>query len=135
MNQINPLHIGALLVVLLAFLFFTLSGAKKDLLEEKELYAQSEKLAIELNALKDVYADMKKTQVSVERLLSQSFLKPAALVIKKDKISIKISSKSIDARVLDSLMSKILNGSYKIKELKIKKLSPTTASLEMEILW
>jgi len=135
MSQVNPLHIGALLVAFLAFLFFTLSGVKAEFNEEKALYQESEKLALELRGLKDVYADKKKTEKSLERLLAQSSLKSASLVIKKEKKSIKIDSKSIDTKALNSLMGKILNGSYNIKELQIKKLSDTKASLEMEILW
>jgi len=135
MNQINPLHIGALLGVLLAFLFFTLSGIKSDLIEEKSLYHESEKLALELSGIKAVYADKKKIQKSLERLLAQSSLKSASLKIKKDKKSIQISSKSMDAKALNSLMSKILNGSYYVSELKIKRVSESKASLKMEIKW
>lgn len=135
MNQINPLHIGAILGVLLAFLFFTLSGIKADLVEEKSLYHESEKLALELSALKAVYADKKKIQNSLERLLAQGSLKSASLKIKKDKKSIQISSKSMDAKALNSLMSKILNGSYNVSELKIRRVSESKASLKMEIKW
>lgn len=135
MNQINPLHVGALLLALLAFVFFTLSEMKLELQEEERLYSQSEKLAVELSGLKEVYADKKKTQNSLERLLAQSSIKSADLVLKKEKKSLYISATSVDAKLLNSLMGKILNGSYKIKELQIKKLSDSKASLEMEILW
>jgi hypothetical protein len=135
MNQVNPLHVGALLVVLLAYLFFTLGEIKSEFEDEKALYLESEKLAVELSALKDVYADKKKTQRSIERLLAQSSLQSADLAVKKDKKSIKISSKSIDAKVLNSLMGKVLNGSYNVSQLQIKRLSETRASLEMEIKW
>jgi len=135
MSQINPLQIGALLVVLLVFLLFRLEGVKKDLAEEKALYMESEKLAVELRGLKDVYADKKRTQKSLERLLAQSSIKSAELDVKKEKKSVRISTKSIEAKVLNSLMGRILNGPYKVRELEIKKLSQTKASLEMEILW
>jgi len=135
MNQVNPLHIGALLVALLAFLLFTLKGVNTELAEEKALYLESEKLAVELSALKDVYAQKKHTQKAIERLLSQSSLKSTNLVVKKDKKFIKISSKSMDAQALNSLMGKILNGSYNIKALQINRLSETKASLDMEIQW
>jgi phosphoketolase len=135
MNKINPLHIGALLVVLLAFLFFTLSQTREELVQEKALFAESEKLAVELSSLKDVYANKKRMQKSLERLLAQSSLKSADLNMKKDKKSIKISSKSIDTKALNSLMGKILNASYNVTTLKIKKLSETKASLELEIKW
>jgi hypothetical protein len=135
MNQINPLHVGVLFVVLLAYLFFTLGEIKSEFEDEKALYLESEKLAVELSGLKDVYADKKKTQKSIERLLSQSSLKSANFTVKKDKKSISVSSKSIDAKVLNSLMGKVLNGSYNVSQLQIKRLSKTKASLEMEIKW
>ena len=135
MNQINPLHIGALLVVVLLYLFYTLSTTKDSLAEEKLLYMQSEKLALELHSLKESYADAKKTQSSLERIFSQRILKPAALEIQKEKKSLKVSSKSMDLKSLNALMSKLLNGTYNIKAMQIKKLSDTKASFEMEIAW
>ena len=135
MNQINPLHVGAFLVVFIAFLLFTLSSVKTEMTEEKTLYETSEKLAVDLSSLKDVYADKKKTKRAIDRVLSQSSLKTAALDVKHEKSSVRISSKSIDTKALNALMGKILNGSYNITELKIKKLSETKASLKMEIKW
>lgn len=135
MNQINPLHIGALLVVVIAFLFFTLSGMKTEMVEESELYEKSEKLAVELSSLKAVYANKKKTKRAIDRILSQSSLKSASLEVKHEKSSVRISSKGMDTKALNSLMGKVLNGSYNITELKIKKLSETKASLRMEIKW
>jgi hypothetical protein len=123
------------LKTLLAYLFFTLGEIKSEFEDEKALYLESEKLAVELSGLKDVYADKKKTQKSIERLLSQSSLKSANFTVKKDKKSISVSSKSIDAKVLNSLMGKVLNGSYNVSQLQIKRLSKTKASLEMEIKW
>ena len=135
MNQINPLHIGVLLVVVITFLFFTLSGMKTEMQEENELYEASEKLAVELSSLKSVYADKKKTKKAIERILSQSSLKSAALEVKRENSLIRISSNSIDTKALNSLMGKVLNGSYNVTELKIKKLSETKATLNMEIKW
>lgn len=135
MNQINPLHVGALLGAVLLFLLFQLSGVKKELEEEKASYLESEKLAIELSSLKEVYADNKKIQDALERLFAQASLSSAELAIKKEKNSIRVSSKSIDSKALSTLMGKILNSSYNIKELQIKRLSETRASLEMEIQW
>lgn len=135
MNQLNPLHIGALLVALIAFLLFTLSGMKKEMIEEKRLYQTSEKLAVELSSLKDAYADKQKTKRAIESILSLNFLQSTALDVKREKSSVKISSKSIDAKALDTLMGKILNGSYNVTELQIKKLGETSASLKMEIKW
>ncbi len=135
MNQINPLHIGGLLLTLLAFLMFQLSHVQSELAEAKREFAKSEKVAVDLNSLKTVYANKKRTKKALERILSQSSLRSAGLDIKRTKEFVKISSPSIDLRALNSLMGKILNGSYKISELKIKKSSETKASLLLEIKW
>jgi hypothetical protein len=133
MNQINPLHIGALLGVVILFLFFQLSSAKEELKVADREYKSSEKLAVDLSSLKSVYADKKKTKKALERILSQSLIKQAKLTIQREKKSIKVSSKSVQTKVINLLMGKLLNGSYNIKSLKIKKLSETKASLSMEI--
>jgi hypothetical protein len=135
MNKINPLQIGALLIIIILFLLFKLSGLKTELAEVNENYKKSEKLAIDLSSLKSVYANKKKIKSAINRILSQRSLKSANLEIKQEKKFIKISSKSIDTAALNSLMGKVLNGSYNITNLKIKKLSETKASLMMEIKW
>lgn len=135
MNQINPLHIGGLLLTLLAFLMFQLSGIKSELAEAKSEFEKSEKVAVDLSSLKAVYANKKRTKKALERILSQSSLRSAELDIKRTKEFVKISSLSIDTRALNFLMGKILNGSYKISQLKIKRLSETKASLLLEIKW
>jgi len=133
MNQVNPLHIGALLGVVILFLFFQLSSAKADLKIADKEYKSSEKLAVDLNSLKAVYADKKKIKKALERIFAQSSIKQAKLTISRERKSIKVSSKSVETKVLNSLMGKLLNGSYNITSLKIKKLSETKASLSLEI--
>ncbi len=135
MNQLSPLHVGALLVVVLLYLFYTLQNTKDELQEEKALYMQSEKLALELYSLKESYADGKKTQSALERLFAQSSLKAAAFEVQKEKKFMKISAKSVDLKSLNTVMSKLLNSSYNITQMQIKKLSETKASFEMEIAW
>lgn len=135
MNQINPLHIGALLLVFIMFLFFKLSGIKEELVEAKQEYKVSQKLALNVSSLKSVYENKRRTKTAIERVLHQRLLQSANFKIQREKDAIKISSQSIDASALNFFMGKILNGTYDIRVLKIKKLSQTTASLEMEILW
>lgn len=135
MNQINPLHIGGLLIVLIAFLLFSLSGVKEELSEAKSEFLVSKTLAIDLHKLKSVYANKKKIRSNINRILSQSSIKATKLSVKREKKFIKISAKNIDTLALNTLMGKILNDSFNISMLKIKKLSETKASLEMEIKW
>jgi len=125
MNRINPLYLGAFLVVLLVFSSFKLSGAKSDLTDMKEAYKQSSKLSTELSGLKKVYS--KKVKLSA--------LKTASVVQKTTKTGVILSSKGMNIKELNSLMSKVLNGTYNVTALKVKKLSKTKVSLHMEIKW
>ena len=135
MNRVNPLHMGMFFVVLITFLFFQLSSVKTELEEAKSSFETSEKLAVDLSSLKSAYADKKKIKKSLEKILANRTLRAVNLKIKRNKKSIRISAKSIDARVLNTLMGKVLNGSFNIVILKVKTLSETKASLEMEIKW
>ena len=135
MNRINPLYIGALLVMLLLLSLYLLSGAKSSLLQAKESFKQTQKIANELSGLKKTYANQKKSKRSLQRILAQPSLKPAAIKAEYKKSGLKLYSKSIDKKGLDFLMGKLLNASYDIRKLKIKRLSDEQASFELEIKW
>lgn len=135
MNQPSPLHIGAFLVVLLAFLFYQLSSVKASLKEEQLLYMQSKKLATQLSGLKDAYGTKEKTISSIQRLLMQSSLKSSALKMQQGKESLTLTSQAMDLSAINSLMGKLLNGSYKIAALNIERLSESQARLSVEIKW
>jgi len=135
MKQINPLQIAALLLVMLLFAFFKLNSAKVELKEAQANYKESEKLALELYGLKEVYANKKYTQRALERILRQPSLKKANVKTTKTKTGISIKVASLDYRGLNSFMGKILNGNYNIVKLKIKRETPQKASLAMEIKW
>lgn len=125
MNRINPLYLGLLLVVLLLLVSFKLSGAKTQLRDAKKSYNESAKLSTQLSELKKVYT----------KKINLNSFKSDLLSVKKTKTGVVLSSNTLDAKVLNSLMSKVLNGAYEVKKLKIKKLSETKASLYMEIKW
>ncbi len=123
MNRINPLYLGVLLIAMLIFVSFKLSGAKSDLASAKKSYNDSSKLSIQLSELKKVYT----------KKINLNSFKSESLAIKKTKTGIIVSSDSMDIKVLNSLMSKVLNGAYEIGKLKIKRLSDTKVTLYMEI--
>jgi predicted PurR-regulated permease PerM len=133
MNQINPLHILGLLLVVILFLFFKLSSVQEEIIEADKNFNKSEKLALDVSALKNTYADQRRIEKNLQKIFSNRLLQSANLTVKKLKKSIKVSTQSIDKRALDYLMGKILNDSYNITSLKIKQLSREKASLEMEI--
>ena len=135
MKSINPLHLIALLLVILLFLYIQLSSAKDELRQTQETYKETLTLTTDLKGLNEIYSDKKGVQKAIEMILKQHSLKSANVQQTLGKSSIVISSESMDQTALNSLMSKILNGSYKVHTFTIKRLSDTKANFVMEIKW
>ena len=135
MNRINPLYVGLFLVLFVVFLAFKLGSVKSDLLGAKEEYAKTSKLAVSLSGLKSTYADKKKLKNSLRRILALSAVRQANIVKDEKKSNVKLSSQSMDKKALNVLMGKLLNGSYNITSMKIKRLSKERVSFKMEIKW
>ena len=135
MNRINPLHIILVLLLVLAIFIFKLSNAKEDLSVVKSELSKTVQLATELTGLQKVYADKKRVRNALKRVLKQHTLTSVNIEQKVTKSGIRLSSKMISLGALNSLMGKILNGSYKIASLKIRRLSDSTASIVLDIKW
>lgn len=135
MNRINPLHVAALLIMLLLFFMFKLSGAKEELSQTKALYQETLSVSTELKALNESYSDKERIRKSINLLLSHTSLKSANITQKVQSSNMFLSSASLDSTALNFLLGKVLNGAYNISSLKIKRLSEKSASLEMEIKW
>lgn len=125
MIRINPIYIGLLLLVIFCFFSFKLYNAKAEFLKEQKSYKEMSALSIKLSQLKKIYTK----KPNLLRLKSKS------VVLKKIKDGVILSSSSIDKSELNFIMSRVLNNSYRITQLKIKKLNQNKASLYMEIKW
>jgi len=135
MNRLHPLHIGALLVVVLLFSFFKLNAAKQQLHQAQKSYKESEHLALELSALKDTYGNKKKIQKQIQKIVALRTLSNANIQTLWKKKGVVLSSSSLDLKALNLFMGKILNSNVNIVKLKITKKDDLRASLEMEIQW
>jgi len=135
MNRLNPLYIVIFFVMILLFTLFQLSSAKKELGVSELAYKETLALSTKLSTLRKTYGDKMKVKKSLNRILSQSSLKEAKISKKVTSSSMIISSESIKLNELNSLMSKILNGSYQISKLSIKRLDNKNANLNMVIKW
>lgn len=135
MRAINPIYIGLLLVVVLLVSIFSLNSAKSELIESKNKFTEKLEIANELDGLKKSYSKDSSSQKNLKRILSQKALKSANLNVKFKKGSVSLESKEMDRKSLNFLMTKILNGTYNVTNMKIKKLNDSKASFEMEIQW
>lgn len=135
MNRINPLYVGALLVVFLIMSIYLLNSSKQSLSEVKSSFKETQKLASELSSLKKAYANDLSSKKEIIKLLAHRNLKATDIKADYKNSGVKISTDSIDKKSLDFLMGKLLNSTYDIRTIKIKRLSDEKASLELEIKW
>ncbi len=135
MNRINPIHIAALLIVLLFFIMLKLNAVKEELADTKESYAQTLVLAQKIKGLKSSYFNKTKVLKSINTLLRNGTVRSADITKKVTNSSILLTSDNMNIRSLNFLMGKILNGSYVISDLQIKRLTDKKASLKLEITW
>ncbi len=133
MKKVNPLYILSFVLLLLIFVGVKLSKVSKDKDYLESQLAQNESIALEITALKKSWAASKKNSSSLDRLIRSSSLRSANLKTKKKRDSYTISSESIDSKSVDFLLSKIYNGTYMVKKLYIKRVTPHSVSLKMEI--
>lgn len=134
MNRVNPLHIVALLVMLILFLVFQISGVKKQLAVTADSLDESKEIALKTVAYKEFY-NKEKIKKALERILRQPSLKNADIIVKRDKEKVTVQAKSLSLGTLNLLMSKVLNGAYTINRLSIKRIDAQHAALQMEIKW
>lgn len=135
MSRLNPLYIALLLVGVLLFMMMRLHSAQQELNQEKLLYSKTQLLADKIYGLKSTYFNKTKVQRSLNTILRRSLLRNANITKKVTNSSFLITSDNMNIRSLNFLMSKVLNGTYDIAQLKIRRLSDEKASLKMEIKW
>jgi len=135
MNRINPLHIIVILIVIFLFFVMKLHDAKSTLVEDKARYEKRLLLANELTALRKNYFNKAIVQRGISRILSSAILRSKKIDKKVSSSHILLNAKDLDLASLNYLLSKILNGSYVVKVLKIKRVDDKKASLKMEIKW
>lgn len=135
MNRVNPLYIVLLLLTIFAISILKLSSAKNELKDAQNSYKTTTTLSNELGSLKSAYSDGNRINRSLKALLNHPGLKASKLHYKFKKSSVTISSEGMSSNSLNMIMSKILNSSYNISLLHVKKLSETKVNFKMEIQW
>ena len=133
MNKINPLHIIALLFVLVLFSFVQAQRAKKELTQERTLFLQSQEIAQKTAAYKKLYSE--KNKKALKRILTPAFVKNKNLQVKQNENIFVISSPAISLSALNSLLSNVFNAAYRVQKLEVKKIDERSASLHLEIVW
>lgn len=133
MRQINPLYISLLFVVVLLLVFIKLHNAKEDQNRAKSDLVKTEMMAKRIVALKRNWDDGKARERALEKVLKASVLRNAGLIKKRKGKIITVTTKKVDAKAVEFLLNKLLNGTYAIRNIQLRRLNNEYASMRMEI--
>lgn len=134
MRQINPLYISLLLVVVLVIVFTKLHNTKDDYNESKNDLKKTEMMAKRLVALKRNWGEDRRKEEALLRVLKSSILREADLKKKRDGKILTITAEKADAKAVEFLLNKLMNGTFAIRSMRIRALDDAFASLHVEIL-
>lgn len=135
MNRVNPLYMIAFLILILVFTFFQVSTAKKEFTEIKVFYKETLELSHKLQSLDSIYSDKVTIKKALNRILKQQTLRSVQIKKTVSSSSLVLSSQTMSKIGLNSLMSKIVNGSYYLSSFEIKKGKDNNVAFSLEIKW
>jgi len=135
MNRINPLHIIAFIVVLSMFFTFKISQSKDELQELKLEYKKTLSVATKIDEFKKSYKNKNLVKKRLNKILNNSILRKSEIKKEVKNSKIILIASEIDKASLNYLMSKLLNKTFNITKLDIKKIDTQKASLKLEIKW
>ena len=133
MRQINPLYLSLLFIVILLLVFVKLNDAKEDQNRAKSDLVKTEMMAKRILALKRNWDESKSREKALEKVFKASVLKSSGLLKKRKGKLITVTSKKIGAKAVEFLLNKLLNGTYVIRSMQLRRLNDEYASIRMEI--
>ena len=133
MRQINPLYIALLLIAVLVMVVIRLDIAKETQRQAKADLEKTQVMAKRIEALKKSWDKGKATKKELDRLLKSSPLRSAGIESKEQRGTVSVIAKKIDAKAAEYLLNKLLNGTYIINTISIKRLDDETGALHAEI--
>lgn len=133
MKKINPFYIIILLIVILVVVMFNLMHVKDELHEAQNSFDKTKAMVHEIVDLRQSWDNKKYTKNSIRRILKSSVLRNAGIVQKDRRGVIVLHGGSMNSKSASYLITRLLNESFTIKSMKIRRLSKERASLDVEI--
>lgn len=133
MKQINPLYVALLLLAALVVVTVKLYQSNQMQKEAIASLHETETMAKRIVALKKTWDENKKNVITLERLLKSPMLRNVEITQQKKQDRLILKAERIDKKSADYLLNKLLNGSYTISVLKIRRLGEQEASFHVEV--
>ena len=133
MSRINPLYLVAFMLMMLFFVFFKLEESKSNQKQVREDFEKTNTLALDIVSLKKSWDLGSKNKAKLEKVLKASALRGVDIDKKYKRDSVTLSIKSLNHKHSEYLLNKLLNDSFEIKSMEIKRLNADGVSMKMEI--
>ncbi len=132
MKRLNPLYLLLLSAVVAVFAIYSALEEEKRFEELQSQYRYKQDMALKLRALKNAYSPKRK--VELLRLLRSSSVSKSGVKYVDTKERLNISGKNIDVKTADSILAKVLNGTFIVKRFLVHRQNDGV-DLDMEIAW
>lgn len=133
MRQVNPLYIILLLFVILFFVLFKLMSTKTALHEAQNSFHKTKEMVHNLVELRQNWDSEKRTKNSLGRILKSSMLNHTPITRRDKRGMIELHSSSMGSTSASYLTSRLLNETFVIKSMRIRRLSKEQVSFYAEI--
>jgi competence protein ComGC len=133
MKKINPFYIIILLIVILVVVMFNLMHVKNELHEAHNSFDKTKAMVHKIVDLQQNWDNKKSTKNSIRRILRSSVLRNAGVIQKDRRGVITLHASSMNSKSVSYLISRLLNETFTIKSMKIRRLNKERASLDVEI--
>lgn len=133
MKQINPLYLSAFLGFVFLLVMFKLTSAQADQELLTSELQKTQRMGKRIEALKKSWGDSSQSKRMLLRLVKSGPLRNSGLVHEAKASVFSISSNSLNTKALDYLLNKVLNESYRIKNMRIQYVDTEHVTLNMEI--
>ncbi len=133
MNQINPLYLMALLMTILIFAGYQLEQAKEKQQQLHEKLSVIHQMGERTAVLKAHWENRSETQKRLQQLLNTTELYQSGIEVDFKAAAVSLSAKSANTSAVEYLINKVLNGTYTVTKLELKRLDGAHASLKLEL--
>lgn len=121
MNKINPLYLILLMFTFVYISFEILSQTKENFIEKSNEYNSVKQKAKEFKELNNSWANKNRTIRTINQITnSPKFRKHKILKVETQK-NIKLKIESIDSKVLNDFLNRVLNKQLIIDKLELQK--------------
>lgn len=130
MKRLNPLYILALIITILIITFVSLNNKKDEYDSLNKSVNKLEQKAKSYRNSKDTWFNKKRVENKIDKIINSSLFKKEKILKAKNGNLIKIKIESLNQKILDKFLNRVLNEKIILKKLEIKK---TSIYFELEV--